>query len=361
MIALELAQVVVATVATICMIALGFLYRPSLASALWSLTFVVVMVTSYAAMVGMQVSDEPLRVAAMGVLLATPALLWSGLRAHRGARSHAWIAVVLAVIAAVTMTLLIGSDVYAWAFRVAFAASASFSGLTLVELVRRPERGGGTSAPLAAFSLVVVAVGAISLVAGLVTGDTSPESLAFLRTVNSLGLLAYIVCALITLLFLTRGNSPASTGSVFRDVASDRLSRAQRAGERSWALVYVQLDDADDLRAVSGDAGFTAIVARLRADIEELFPTEADIGRVGVAAFAILVAQPSTVVRERVRGLLRAVAAPHDVVQVGTSASLGWAGVAEFGYDVDALLDAAQAAADRAAAAGGDRWERALG
>lgn len=138
------------------------------------------------------------------------------------------------------------------------------------------------------------------------------------------------------------------------------VTRAQRAGERSWALVYAQIDDADDLRTVTGDAGFTSIVERLRSDVVEIFPTEADIGWFAPAGVAVLVAQPSTVLRERVRSLLRAFATSGAGVRVGTSASVGWAGVAEFGYDVETLLAAARGAAERAAEAGGDRWERAV-
>lgn len=358
--ALELAQVVVATVATICMIGLGFLYRPNRATALWSLTFVVVMVCSYAAMVAHSLDIETLRVAAMGVLLGGPVLIWSGLRAHRGARAHSWIALVVALGAAITLWQLVGTDAYPWAFRLVFAVTAVFAGLAIVELARRPERAAGTSFPLTIFSLAVVAVAIVSLAAGLVSTGDPAESLTFLRTVNSLGMLAYLICALVTLLFIARDGQLAPSGSAFHAVAADRLHRAQRAGERSWALVYAQLDDAEDLRAISGDAGFAAIVARLRADVVEIFPTEADIGQVGPAAFAVLVAQPSTVIRDRVRSLLRTVAAPQDAVRVGTSASIGWAGVAELGYDVDVLLAAAREAAGRAAAAGGDRWERAV-
>lgn len=358
----ELAQGVVATVATICMIGLGFLYRPSRATALWSLTFIVVMATAYAAVVAKDADIEVLRLSAMGVLLATPGLIWSGLRAHRGARPHEWITVVVAVVLATALPLLSETDAYPWTFRIGFAGVAVFAALGVVELRRRPDGIGGTAAPLALFSLVVVAVAAVSLVAGILSpGSGSADAFEFLRTVNALGMLAYIVCALVTLLWIARDDAHRTTDATFHEVAGGRLQRAQRAGERSWALLYVQLDDAADLRTVTGDAGFAAITERLRDDVAEIFPTWADIGRITPSGYAVLLAQPTTVIRERVRTLLRTVAAPHDSVQVGTSASVGWAGVAEFGYDLDVLMAAARAAADRAATVGGDRWERALG
>ncbi|GEB95750.1 hypothetical protein PFZ49_00845 [Microbacterium lacticum] len=177
--------------------------------------------------------------------------------------------------------------------------------------------------PLAVFSLVVAAVGAVSIVTGLVAPGDPDQSLEAIRTINTLGMLAYLVCALVTLLFIARGGSATAAGSTFRAVAADRLARAQRAGERSWALVYAQIDDAEDLRTVTGDAGFAAIADRLRDDVTEIFPTEADIGWFAPAGVAVLVAQPSTVLRERVRTLLRAFAATGVGVRVGTSASVG--------------------------------------
>lgn len=361
MISLELAQVVVSTVATLCMIGLGFLYRPSRATALWSAAFVLVMTTNYAAMFAQANGLDLLRLTAMGILLAAPTLIWSGLRALRGAPAHAWIAAVLAVGNSAALYGTNGTDTYVWVFRLLFAVTSLFAALTIVELARRPERGGSTTMPLTAFSLIVAVVGIVSIVTGLLAPGQSGASLDFLRTLNSLGMLAYVVCSLVSLLFLARDDGGRHTGSVFVEVAADRLARAQAVGERSWALVYAQLDDAEDLRIVSGDAGFAVIMERLRADAAEVFPTEADIGEFPPAGVAVLVAMPSSVLRDRVRTLLAAVAVTDDAVRVGTSASVGWASVAEFGYDVEVLVTAARRAAARAAVAGGDRWERALG
>ncbi|WP_431801888.1 diguanylate cyclase domain-containing protein [Microbacterium sp. bgisy203] len=360
MIDIQLAQVIVAAVAMVCMIGLGFLYRPSRATALWSLTFVVVMLACGGTLVATASGFPRLILVATGVLLAAPVLIWSGLRALRGATSLSWLALIVAFASSGALVALNGTEAYIWGFRLGFGLTAVFAGLTIVELLRRPERAGSTSMPLAAFSLLVVIAGVVSVAAGLVAPGDPEESLLFLRTINSVGMLAYVVCALVTLLFLARDDSTSPRRSAFQEVAADRLRRAERAGERSWALVHIQLDDASDVRAATGDAGFTAIVGRLGDDIAETFPTEADIGRLGQASFAVLLALPSTVIRERVRTLLRTVAQPHDAVRAVTSASIGWAGVAECGYDLDALLDAARSAAERAAAAGGDRWERAV-
>lgn len=360
MIDIQLAQVIVAAVAMVCMIGLGFLYRPSRAAALWSLTFVVVMLACGGTLVATASGFPRLILVSTGVLLAAPVLIWSGLRALRGATSLSWLALIVAFASCGALVALNGTEAYIWGFRLGFGLTAVFAGLTIVELLRRPERAGSTSMPLAAFSLLVVIAGVVSVAAGLVAPGDPEESLLFLRTINSVGMLAYVVCALVTLLFLARGETTSAHRSAFHDVTADRLRRAERAGERSWAMVYIQLDDARDVRSATGDSGFLAIIRRLREDIVETFPTEADVGQLGQASFGVLVALPSTVIRERVRTLLRTVAQPHEGMRAVTSASIGWAGVAEWGYDIDVLLDAAQEAADRAATAGGDRWERAL-
>lgn len=356
------AQVLVATIATFCMIGLGFLYRPSRASAIWSIAFVVVLIGSSAESVAVARGIDLLRAGSTGVLLSTTAFVWSGLRAYRGAPSLVAIPSATAIAGAVILPLTLGGPAYPWTFRVLFGLMGLYAALTVVETFRGggATHANGASVPLAAFSVIVSAVTVVSLAIGFSALPESDGPADLLSTLNALGLLAYTVCALVTLLFLTRGDSLPSLRTAFHAVASDRLLRAQASGERSWSLIVIRLDDADELRTVAGDAGFAAIADRLHADIVEIFPTEADIGRLDAACFAVLVAQPATVVRERVRTLLRAVATPVLAVQTSASASIGWATVAENGYEFDAMLAAARTAADRAAAAGGDRWERAL-
>lgn len=360
---IELAHVALATVGTIVMVGLGFLYRPDRATVLWSLAFIVSMLSAYAQMTAAAAGLDAVRLAAMGLGLGAPALVWAGLRVERGKSAVVgWLAVVVGGAAGVILPLAAPTEAYDWTFRLAYAVSAAFAGLTLAELLRRPERGGGTSFPLAMFSIVFVGVAAVSVVAGFFS-----PSLDLADDITMLGFLIYTVCALITLLFIVRGGAitralagGSGTPSVFRRIAADRLARAQTSGERSWTMLVVRLDDAADLRTATGEAGFAVLCARLQDDVREIFPTEADIGRLDASTFAVLLARPSAVVRENVRTLLRAVSSPgargSDAVQA--SASVGWVSVAELGYDADVLLAAASDAAAAATAAGGDRWER---
>lgn len=227
---IEIAHVAMSTIGTIVMVGLGFLYRPDRASFLWSLAFIMSMLSAYGEVAAAASSIEPLRWASLGLGLGAPVLIWAGLRADRGASAGVgWLALVVSAGSAILLVATGPTDVYGWAFRIAYAVAAAFAGLTLVELFRRPERGGGTSSPLALFSIVFVGVAAVSLI----TGFFSP-SLDMLRDVNELGLLVYIVCALITLLFIVRGGaiSRALAGvtaapEVFLETVSDRLSRAE--------------------------------------------------------------------------------------------------------------------------------------
>ncbi len=68
---------------------------------MWSLAFVIVMITAYATMISWSNDATTLRLISMGTLLSAPTLLWSGLRTQRGARGHEWLAAVGASLALV--------------------------------------------------------------------------------------------------------------------------------------------------------------------------------------------------------------------------------------------------------------------
>ncbi|RLK48001.1 hypothetical protein [Microbacterium telephonicum] len=364
MIGLELAHVALSTVASMIMIGLGFLARPSRATALWSLTFVLAMVSSYGQLAGVSMDNETLRVASLGAILGAPVLIWSGLRAFRGAVAVPWATILVAGGAATAFALASDTTAFAWTFRLAYTVTAVFAGLTLWELIRRPERGGGTSFPLSLFSAAFVAMAALSLITGIFAPTAEASGLGLLRDVNLLGMLIYITCALITLLFLARGTAggrTAASASQFETVAADRLERAQAAGERSWALLVVTLDDSADLRLAAGEAGYAGIASRFVREVREAMPTDADVGRLDASTCAILIARPAAVLSEQISTLLHDITTPGGAgtEAIPVSASVGWAAPAEHGYRLDDTLAAARAAAVAAAVAGGDRWVRA--
>ncbi|MGP3535833.1 hypothetical protein ACTU3I_13625 [Microbacterium sp. RD1] len=360
---LGIAQATVATLGTMMIIGLGFLQRPSRASLLWSLAFVLAMVSTWATLAGEAIDDETLRRAGLGVMLGAPALIWSGFRARRRARAFPWVSALQSVASALALVLVGDSAWYNLTFRSVFLAAAVFAGLTLLEIRRSADRHDRLVIPLAIVSAVFLALGAFSFLAGLFV-PAGGDDLSLTRVLNTLGMLVYLVCATVTLLFFTSvspvGVQTAASWPQFTVTAIDRLRRAEAAGEISWALLVVRIDDPEDVRMAAGAASFSRIVEKFEQLVRAGFPAEADIGREAGGRLVVLLARPGQVLREHVRALLREVtemdAGQQMTVQL--SASVGWAPADIVGYDFDALLASASRACDAASEQGGDRWER---
>jgi GGDEF domain-containing protein len=361
---LGIAQATVATLGTVMIIGLGFLQRPSRASLLWSLAFVLAMVSTWVSLAGEALGDEPVRRLGLGLMLGAPALIWSGFRARRDARAAPWIAPAQSVISATALVLIGDSELYSLVFRAAFFVSAVFAGLTLIEIRRSPDRDERLVYPLGIVSGAFVVLGAFILISGLIFPLTDGDDLSLVRTLNSLGMLIYLICATVTLLFFTSvspvGVQTASSWPQFTVTASDRLTRARSTGETSWVLLAVRIDDPDDIRAAAGESAFARIIDRFEATVRTAFPAEADVGREGRGRLVILLSRPGPVVREHVRTLLRSVTEMDAAQQIAVqlSASVGWAPADVVGYDFVTLLAAAQRAAEEASELGGDRWQR---
>lgn len=360
---LGIAQATVSTLGTVMIVGLGFLQRPSRASLLWSLAFILAMVSTWATLGGEAIGFESVRRAGLGLMLGAPALIWSGFRARRGVAPRAWIAPVQSVVTAAALVATVDPVWYGLVFRLMFFAAAVFAGLTLVEIRRSADRHDRLVLPLALVSGAFVVLGSFILLAGLLFPFAQGD-LSLVRTLNALGMLIYLVCATVTLLFFTSvspvGVHTAASWPQFTVTAADRLRRAGDAGERAWALLTVRIDDPDEIRSAAGEAAYARIAEQFEQVVRASFPAEADIGREGRGRLVVLLARPGTVLREHVREVLRRVtemnAAQSLAVQL--SASVGWAPADVVGYDFDALLTAAQRAADGASERGGDRWER---
>ncbi len=361
---LGIAQATVATLGTVMIIGLGFLQRPSRASLLWSLAFVVAMVSTWVSLAGEALGNEPVRRIGLGVLLGAPALIWSGFRARRRVPALPWIAAAMSVLSALALWLGSHTEFYNLIFRVDFFLASIFAGLTLLEIRRSPDRHERLVVPLVLVSASFVLLGFFILIAGLFRPTGSVDDLSFVRLLNTLGMLIYLVCATVTLLFFTTvspvGVQTAASWPQFTVTAADRLARAREAGETSWAMLVVRLDDPDDIRAAAGEAMFGQIIERFEHTVRASFPAEADMGREGRGRVAVLVARPGPVLREHVSRMLRKIteldAAQPMAVQL--SASVGWASADVVGYDFETLLAHAQQASEDASEGGGDRWQR---
>src|SRR5690606_25534519 len=186
------------------------------------------------------------------------------------------------------------------------------------------------------------------------------------RDLTMIGSLVYMTCALVTLLLLTRARpvrgGVSAGGASFLEIATDRLRRAQATDDRWWSVLVIRLDDPAGLREASSTNGFDAIAAKFAGIVRTNLPAEADIWARDTVEFVVLLPRPEGAVRQELVRLLREVATadPDAPLTVRLSASVGWAAVDAVGYDLDTLIAAASAAADRAAQAGGDRWHRVV-
>lgn len=360
---LGLAQATVATLGTVMIIGLGFLHRPSRSALLWSLAFVLAMTSTWVSVTGAILDDETVRRAGLGLMLGAPALIWSGFRARRGVAALPWIGVLQAVVTAVVFVSVADISAYGLAFRLAFLTAAVFAGLTLAEMRHAADRLERMALPLAVVSAAFVALGAGILISGL-SAPASIGDLALPRVLNGLAMLVFLVCATVSLLYFTSvspsGRRAASAWPHFVVTASDRLRRAARAREESWAVLTVRLDDPQHLRSAAGENAWTRLVEDFERVVADTFPAEADLGRETRGRVVVVLARPDSVLREQVRTVLRRITELDGSSYVGIqlSASVGWVPAETGDFELSTLIAEADRAADEATRQGGDRWQR---
>lgn len=362
-----LAQAALTTLATMLTIGVAFLSKPSLATLYWSFAFTLSMIATFGVVAGGLNDLESLRRGSLGLLLGAPGLLWSGFRAHWGLRPHAWAGPALGVIAGAALMTAADMAAFTVAYRAAFFAASVFAALFFFDWVRVPTRRHDKIVlPLAIISAVYFITALASLVAGFVYPPSGGDDFMLLRVFSSVGMLLYVGCALVAIMGVSTRDTPLartpaspSDWQRFESTAADRLMRAQRTSE-PWSVVYLQLDDAADIRQTAGSATFAAISARLEQEARAVFPAEADVGNPGPGATVLLVPRADAAVRDYLRAVLQRV--PRlDVdgrLAIRPTASAGWAPASVLGYDLDALVYTAREAAGLAAEKGGDRWER---
>lgn len=359
---LGLAQATIATLATLMVIGLGFLHRPSRASLLWSLAFVLAMSSTWVSVAGSVIGDEAIRRSGLGLMLGAPALIWAGFRARRGVQALPWIAVVQSIASAGAFIAAGDLGAYGMTFRLAFLGAAVFAGLTILEIRRAADGLERLALPLMIVSTGFVGLAVSIVVAGLVF-PANAQDLQLPRILNSLGMLVYLVCATVSLLYFSSVSPVGERSSIswpqFSVTASDRLARARRAQESSWAVLSVRLDDPDQIRTTTGESSWIRIVSTFEALVADTMPAEADLGRPARGRVVVVVCRPGPVLREHVRTLLRRLTeADSDGGDIQLSASVGWVPAESAQYDLNTLVERADAAALIATGLGGDRWER---
>ena len=354
------------TVATIIFIALGFLPAPSRATALWAASFSSAMVGSYMWLAFEVWGVLQFRALGTGLIITPMALLWAGLRARRGAsRQFIPLAIAYVIVMPLALTLLSSTPAYGIAFRVMFSVTAVFAALTAVELIRLGRQKRDESYPLLAACAVFIVFAVVIVVDGVLVArriTENPDSAEFLRTLNTIGSNAYVVCTLVTLLLLTARSSVGydASHSPFERTVRDRLNRAEAANDPWWSVIDIRLDDPDQIRAASSTAAFNSTVERFARDVDLALPADADIEQVSATRIIALVPRAEGGLREILKDLLARISTIDELqaVPVRLSASVGWAQVQAVGYVPEDLISAADAAVKVAQANGGDRWER---
>lgn len=363
---LVLGQTTVTTVATALMIWLGLLAQPTRATLYWTLGFILALLGSYgsfaSAALGADVILQPVWIALMAGM---PLLLWSGLRAHAGKRAYPWAGFVQAGLSVLILALTGDPLVFRW---VVFAGAVA-AAVCASEVVRGSFAGSRFGTPLVIASAAVVLLGIVGVAVGPSAIAAGDDGLLFTRGVVTF-VTVYIVCATVSLLFLANRRPGASDilgafdgfgpPKMQAAIVRERLRRAVDRDEQNWTFVGIRLDDAADLRAATGDLGFTRIVDRFERIIVETFPADADLCRDAPGQVSVFFSSSPATVRELVRVAINRVAdASADApMELRVSASAGIVDVDPASDTYLTLTDAAARAIARAQRDGGDRWAR---
>lgn len=357
------AQMLVATAATLLTIGIGFLVRPGRATLIWSSAFTLTMLGTFGVLASELEGFETARRACLGLILGAPALLWSGFREWWGLRWHAWAGPTLAAASATALTLVPDAQ-FLLTYRVAFLVSAAFGAFFFFGWLRERSRRDPFTVAYAVMSIAYFFLAVVSIVTMLLDAPRTPATAPVLRLIAGSGMLAYVGSAVVAVLGIaTRGTRFATrpTGSWQRVAgrARERLARGE-ANLEAWSVLWVQVDDVDDIRRATNGGVVAALGERLEPAVRVAFPQAADVGRTPDGSVVVLVLAPDAELRDALRGALQRVQAidMDGTIPIRPSASAGWASASTVGYDLDALIYLAREAAALASERGGDRWER---
>ncbi|GAA2998301.1 hypothetical protein [Microbacterium aurantiacum] len=362
-------QAAFAAVATSITVGIAFLRAPSRATLYWTYAFTLALVSTFGVIAAQIAENESGRVFSLGLLLGAPATLWSGFRAYRGVRAHIWVGPALALLIATILTLAADMSWFTTAYRVSFLLASLSGGLFLWEWSRMPNRADPVIWPFGVVSVLFVALGVVGALVGLTTRPID-EDFTVTRPLSALGMLIYIVAALIAILGLTvprrapTGSTPAIDADfdAFRAAAGARLERALPVSE-VCSLLVIRVDDLPQLRTTLGGDQVGDLTARVVDTLRCTAGAGALVAPAAEGVAVALVARPEGATRDLLRRLLRAVGdlEVDSRLPVQLSASAGWCSTTVGGYDLDALVFIARGAAEVAQERGGDQWERADG
>lgn len=366
---LAISAVAVSTIATMVLVGLGHLPRPTRATAIWSSAFTTAMVGTFIWLGGDAVASVQLRGVANGLIFGSMLLIWSGVRSYRNLPSKLSLSIPLILCLSLIQFASAFTDYFGIIFRVVTVIVAVFAALAIVEFLRLGSSVRDEVTPFIAVSSLYIIFAFVSVIdAALVaSGEKSNvDGLSFIRGINMVGVNVMIMCTLVTVLLLaTRDETVRTTAPhhIFEGVASDRLARAKMSCDPWWSFIDIRLDDPEDIRIASSTAMFNEVCDRFYEEVYAALPADADIQRMSPTRIIALVPRAQGGMREILREMLQRVASAetNHAVPVRVSASIGWAQAPYTDYNLDALMSIAADAAETAQEAGGDRWERVHG
>ena len=347
---------------------IAFLASPSRATLYWTYAFTLSMLSTFGVVAAQTADNEVARTFALGLLLGSPALLWSGFRAHRGVRTFVWVGPAFALASATILALVAASPAFGSTYRALYLLTAISGGLFLWEWVRMPERRDPVIWPFGIATVLFVALGVSGATVSLVFRPVD-QDFEVSRPLASLGMLVYIVAALVAILGLSVGrtrrrNTPAQEADyrAFREAARERLARALPASEICGVLC-LRLDDLREAFTTTGAAQVAQLTTSFHDTVRSAVGASGLVGVTPEGDVAVLVARPEGATRDLVRRILRQIGdlTLDARLPFQPSASAGWCSTTVGGYDLDALLFIARGAAEVAQERGGDQWERADG
>lgn len=354
------------TLSTAFVIGLALLPRPSRATIIWSAAFVVGTLGAYALVAAGQFESRALRALSAGLMMSFIPLLWLGLRAHLRKRLPWATTIGYSAAAALLMPILAGVPGFAPGFRLIFLGSGVFAAVLAYDLLRMRTAQRDILLPLTFASCAYVLVTVLAALDGIAAvASPRADPLAVVRDVNGVGSLVVSQCAALTIVLLVRTQRRRNRGGAgaVANVLTARLERAQALKEPAWSLLDIRLDHPDDLRIAAKSQGYAHILDTFHERVRQGLPASADIQRIDESRVAALLPGNEQMVRHSLRRLLAVISAPdegRDAAAIArVSASIGWAWVADDGYDYQTLLAAASVGTVLAQEQGGGRWGRA--
>lgn len=363
---LAISAVAITSIATMVVIGLVHLPKPTLATTLWTAAFTTAMAGSFVWVGGDMVESAPIRGLANALIFGSMILVWSGIRAYRGVSPMLSLSIPLLFGLLIISSLSGFTEYYGVFFRVLTAFVAIFAALALVESLRLGPSVRDEVTPFVAAASLFILFTVIAIIDGILVASgkrSSVDGLSFIRGINMVGVNVLVLCTLVTVLLLARGSETARTSTsddIFESVVRDRLKRAKASGDPWWSFIDIRLDDPDDIRIASSTAMFNEVCERFRTQVNAALPAESDIQQLSQTHIIALVPRAQGGMREIIKALLQDIstAETNEEVPVRVSASIGWAQAPNSGYNLDVLRKVTSSAAVVAQAAGGDRWER---